>query len=234
MDDRIRLRLDVALRRHRLLRLGRPARPAHRRRGARSTTLERVFGAGRRDRADRGRAHRRRGARHRAGVPRRPADGALGGAGADRWCAGWPGCCPPTCGCARSTAGAGRLRRPVLGACAGATSTGSTDAAVRAPSRCAAATPSAWPRPLDLDRAQRRRGRPGRRARLRRVLPAQGARHHDPRGHRLDWRRDPDGVAGRHGRRRTRSARRWCAAWSARCWRSATAAATGRLAGDRC
>ena len=89
------------------------------------------------------------------------------------------GLLPPDVRVPRRDRGAGRVRRPVLGDCSGATSTGS-------PTPPCGAEPLrrhdtlAWPRPLDLDRAQRRRRGPARRARLRGVLQAQGARHHDP------------------------------------------------------
>ena len=52
----------------------------------------------------------------------------------------------------------------------------------------------AWPRPLNVDRAQRGAGGVGWRARLRGVLPAQGERDHRAYGDRLGRRRDPDGI----------------------------------------
>ena len=51
----------------------------------------------------------------------------------------------------------------------------------------------AWPKPAGPGRAERRRGRAGGGARLRRVLPAQGERDHAARG-------DPAGLASRPGR----------------------------------
>ena len=129
-----------------------------------------------------------------------------------RWCAGWPGCSPPDVRVRGDDRGAGRLRRPLLGDFR-RYEYRVTDAPcgrrAAAPARHARLAPAARP-----GRAQRRRGRAGRRARLRGVLPAQGARHHGARG-------DPAGLAARAGRDRwsppcrpTRSARRWCAAWS--------------------
>ncbi len=127
---------------------------------------------------------------------RRPARPGAGHELARHRCAGWPRLLP------RRRAGAAlrrevpaELRRPLLGDCSGGTSTGS-------PTRPGAPTPlrrhdtaglaaarSTWTR-LNAAAAGL-----ARRARLRRVLPAQGRTPPRSRGDpRLDWRRDPDGV----------------------------------------
>ena len=100
---------------------------------------------------------------------------------------------PPDARVRAVTAGAGRRSTPGSRRRSGGTSTGSPTPRA-APEPLRRHDTLAWPRPLDLDRLQRGRGRAGRRARLRRVLQAQGARHHGPGDH-------PAGLAPRPGRR---------------------------------
>ena len=217
----MRVRLDVGLRRHGVLRLGGPARPAHGRRGARRGAGRRCSGR-RVDGPDRRRPHRRRRARHRAGVPRRRAGRALGRRSATRWCAGWPGCCRRTCGCRGARAVPADVRRPVLRAVAALRVPGHRRPVRRraaAPPRHAGLAAPAGPRPRSTPAAAGLIGEHDFAAYCRR------------KEHATTVRRDqPAGLAARPGRRaswprcrRTRSARRWCAASSGRCWRSATA-----------
>ena len=143
-----------------------------------------------------------------------------------RWCGGWPGCSRPTSGYRgsarsrpRSTPASPRLwRRYEYRVC---------DRPEGAPPLRAPGHPGLAPaaRP---GRAQRRLGRAERRTRFRGLLPAQGERHDRAGG-------EPTATGGaiRTGSWSrpsppTRSARPWCAAWSGRCCRSATAAARSR------
>ena len=72
----VRLPARRRVRRYRLLRVGRAARPAYGRRGTLGAELARVFGAV--ARVDRRRPYRRRSARDRSGVPRRRAGRGVG------------------------------------------------------------------------------------------------------------------------------------------------------------
>ena len=125
------------------------------------------------------------------------------------------------------------LRRPVLGDCSAATSTGS-------PTPPWGAEPLrrrdtlAWPRPLDLAALNAAAaGLVGEHDFAAYCRRKENATTH-PRG-------DPAGLAprpgrhpGRHRRRPTRSARRWCAAWSARCWSVGDGRRPVDVAGARC
>ena len=139
-----------------------------------------------------------------------------------RWCADWRGSCPPMCGSSTSAAPQ-RVSTPGSRRCAGTTSTGCRPPRT-ASSRRRRAIVTAWPRPLDVDAMADGVARPAGAARLRRVLPPARGRHHDPRPAAAGL------VARRRPRHRamsppTRSAGRWCARWSARCWRSGSTAA---------
>ena len=141
MDERIRLRLDVSYDGTDFS--GWAAQPDRRTvAGVLRRDAGPVLGAGRRDRADRGRAHRRRGARHRPGLPRGPARRRCGASTSGTLLRRLAGLLPAGRAGAGDDRGAGRLRRPVLGDLPPLRVPGDRRA-VRAPSRCAATT--RWP-----------------------------------------------------------------------------------------
>ena len=166
------------LRRHRVLRLGGAARPAHGAGRAAGGARDRPAPAG--GRADRRRTHRRRRARHRPGralstCPRLP----------DRsWLRRLAGVLPVMCGSARCGRRPAGIRRPVRRAVA----------PLRIPHRDArrlavAATVRAGPSPRARRRGDVRRGDAAdRAARLRRVLPAPRGCDHAPDAARVQRR----------------------------------------------
>ncbi len=127
--------------------------------------------------ADRGRPHRRRGARPRPGRARRPAGRAVGGAPGE---AAAPAGRPAARGRPDLPGGrgAGRVRRPLLGDLAPVRLPGRRPPGRGGP---AAARPRALARPPARHRPdERRREAAARRARLRRVLQEARGRHHHP------------------------------------------------------
>ena len=138
-------------------------------------------------------------------------------------CAGWPGCCRPTSGCARSRPCRPRST-PGSRRCAATTATGSPPRRA-APSRCAPATRwpgrTRWTSTPSTPRPRCLLGEHDFAAFCKRREGATTVRELQ----RLDWTREPRRRRRGRGVAPTRSATRWCAAWSARCWTSAAGGA---------
>ena len=205
------------LRRNRLLRLGEPAGPPHGAGRARALAGSRALPA-RATPAGVRRAHRRRRARPRARsctstCPPRPCP-------IRSSCSvGCAGPCRPTSRSPRSTrAPAGFDAR--FGAIWRRYCYRISDA-ITVPDPLRRRDTTTISRPLDVERAQRRRTDPARAAGLRRLLQASGRRDDGTDPARARGRPRPGGDGSRSPCGRTPSATRWCVAWSAPWSRSA-------------